>query len=155
MSYTHDDIDFLKAEIQHLRNLATPEIGDLYITKSDTDPAEKYGGVWEYVTTMIQGYNPNNPTYDTVGDTGGADEVAHSHPLSHNGVALMDMSGGDIDYKRTNHDWVSSQGINSVGGYTNTGRSRGRAAQLEGNTDSQSVNNMPPYTIYYIWERTS
>ena len=116
-------------------------IGSLYWSKNSTDPAELFGGTWERVKdTFILAAGD---TY-SAGSTGGEathtlttnEMPSHSHSLPNNGALDNETDGGIR---------VSGQGIYISGVILNTNTTGG----------GQAHNNMPPYKVYYCWERTS
>ena len=127
-------------------------IGYIYMSVNNTNPSTYFGGTWTPInnTFLVASGSSFAP-----GSSGG--QSTHSHSLSSNGYAKLNMSNtgsylyadmnvnqsfSDNYYMRTNGNRTA------VSGDTTTG-----VINLGGSTDSAS--NLPPYLAVYMWERTA
>ncbi len=88
--------------------------------------------------------------FDTLGETGGAKTVAHSHPLSDAAYALIRLATGspNLSARRiTVPSWTSdlTGGLNSP---ANTASATTLGTPLDGDTDSASVSVLSPYIVF-------
>lgn len=116
-------------------------VGSLYLTLSDADPAQLFGGTWQPIRDVF--LLAAGGSYG-LGDTGG--EAAHTltvgelpaHRHATNGVPTQLYSGG---YAAMRSAEMSQQ--SSTTGYT---------TQTGG---GEAHNNMPPYLAVNVWQRTA
>lgn len=121
-------------------------IGSIYVSKESTSPATFLGGTWERVkdTFLLSA----GDTY-SAGDTGGA--------ATNQLRALMGAINSNTTYLGyKSADAVPGQsyyfGLKSSGGVTvSTINHSTLVTDSEGN---ESINNMPPYQVVYMWART-
>lgn len=129
---------------QQLLNLIYP-VGSIYMSTNNTSPASFLGGTWTRIKDRF--LLSFGDTYNTAGATGGeathtltTDEMpSHSHTVygttANHGQSWDDTSHPRAEtYVDTTHDrdpYVASSG----GG--------------------QAHNNMPPYLVVYMWQRTA
>lgn len=122
--------------IIHFLNLYF-QVGAIYITTSNTNPAQVFGGTWQRIEgrfLMGQG-NYNNYTYPINGTGGSANKI--------------------IPYHRHNTGTLWSNGNSGSGAYTKSS-SRKRMTRTTGATGSSTINaNLPPYYAVYIWRRVA
>lgn len=122
------------------------EVGDLHLSFNDTDPAIRYGGVWERLEDV---FLLAGGTMYAPGSTGGEAEVvlteaqlaAHKHTgvvyrENQKAVSLNPGSGG---YQL---NWAADTGYG-----TESDLETGSAGAGEAH------NNMPPYVAFYVWRR--
>lgn len=114
-------------------------VGSLYWSSNSTSPDTLFGGTWERVKdTFILAAGDNY----TAGDTGGAAThtltvnqlPSHRHQIGQRVTYGTGGGAGAIGYD--NSAATSYPYTSSVGG-------------------GQAHNNMPPYKVYYCWERTA
>jgi microcystin-dependent protein len=115
-------------------------VGTIYTSGVSTNPATLFGfGTWTAIAgRVIVGIDATQTEFDTAGETGGAKTHAltsgengpHSHPIA---TATAVNAGGDVGDRK----WPSSG--------DNTGSSGSGTPH----------NNLQPYIVKYIWERTA
>lgn len=111
-----------------------------------TNPNTLYGfGTWTAIAgRVVVGLDDSQTEFDTLNETGGAkthtltiDEMpAHTHPPK---------GGGNFQQYNTNNSQVAQAGGGGTGFQNETG-SRG---------GGQAHNNLQPYIVKYVWERTA
>jgi len=139
-----DDLSALRSELNELREQLMPAVGDLYITRTNTNPVERYGGTWvlieqKFLYGAAEGATPADGGSST-----------HVHGLS-NAYAMI---GKGSSYLVSRQSTVPSYSYN-VGVSSGTAPISGSftgGVDLGGNTNSAS--NLPPYYEVFIWERT-
>lgn len=126
-------------------------IGSYYETSDENfDPNIEFGGTWLEDTQGRVLVSADSGTFDTVGDTGGAETVSHFHWQS---------GGGDADhiYELTNSA-AASEGLSSrittksrvsVPG---TGES---GAMRQTTTYTETTSTLQPYVVVKRWHRTA
>lgn len=125
-------------------------VGSIYqSTTKSTSPADMFGGTWaELGGKFLVGFTTAAGTFHTAGATGGAEthtlattEIpAHNHSIDPSHV--MSQVGAD--------DW---QFANGSGGEQAL---KLQYTQAIANTGGGGAhNNLPPYKVVYIWERTA
>jgi hypothetical protein len=130
-------------------------VGSVFVSGSDTMPVliESIGTWVRLKGRMIIGLDEAQAEFDTINETGGT--ISHTHPLSNNGQAKIDMSGSTPFVRMhaaTTAAYATSLHLTSTttvvaASISNVTRGTG----LAGNTDSG--NNVPPYKTKYMWER--
>jgi len=102
-----------------------------------TNPATLYGfGTWQAIAgKVIVGIDATQTEFDTLNETGGAKTVAHTHTIPNN-------------YQQTDVGWDGS-GCGSKY-YTTITHNHGGATGAATDT-----NNLQPYIVKYVWERTA
>ncbi|MSS57657.1 hypothetical protein FYJ51_01865 [Erysipelotrichaceae bacterium Oil+RF-744-GAM-WT-6] len=134
-------------------------VGSIYLSVTDTDPSELFGGTWERIKGRFligAGENDANSNNDwgeyasgtinwPAGETGGSPWHQLTQAELPQGVALTkELSAGDWSLGVWNGDDAKS------GGY---------GAYLQGQYNSPSggnaVNKIPPYLAVYMWKRTA
>jgi hypothetical protein len=117
-------------------NMVYP-VGSIYMSVNSTSPATLFGGTWQQIedTFLLSA----GSTY-TAGDTGG--EATHT-------LTTDEMPSHDHN---TNGSYLN----NGAGGSTATWLSWGAgSAKVQATGGGQAHNNMPPYLVVYMWERTA
>lgn len=119
--------------------LAWP-VGSIYMSTSSTSPATYFGGTWDRLKSRFL-LGADDSTYKAAA-TGGSPTVTltidqiPSH--QHSGhIYYGDNSGGNAGHTTFWGNYVSSA--------LNTGFAGG----------GESHNNMPPYLVVYMWQRTA
>lgn len=124
-------------------------VGSYYMNETNsTNPGTLLGfGTWTQITDqMIMAVGS---TYGA-STTGGS--ASHSHPLSNNGQAKIDVSASRMHIEAVTT--ASYTETTRRGGLTaDTASTRTSGAGLTGNTDS--TTNLPPYRTAYVWRRTA
>ena len=114
------------------------EVGDILQTKSAALPSARWPGTeWAAIETFLLGASANH----AAGSTGGEEKhlLSVAEMPAHQHVVYMGSEGTSVYYGPAHIAQQSQMNYNTTG--------------LAGN--SQSHNNMPPYTTVYIWERTA
>lgn len=131
---------YTASEISGIVDLIYP-IGSIYMSVNAASPAALFGGTWEQIkdTFLLSA----GDTYEA-GATGGeathkltvSEMPSHTHKLNlyytQSGASSSDWS---ISQQQQKHSYIS------------------RHMQSEGN--DQAHNNMPPYLVVYVWQRTT
>lgn len=122
------------------------KVGDVHISESDTNPAEKFGyGTWEFISKgrTLVGIDPEDEDFKTVAKTGGEkthkltiDEMPnHDHPLGTTGVHRAEGGGDTGLFAVYDRETSGEKRTKTVGG-------------------DKPHNNLQPYYCVYIWKRT-
>lgn len=139
-------IDTAVLNAEKAAGLAAHPIGCLYWSRSPQDPAELFGGVWERIKDrFILAAGDEYSAGDIGGEKSRTLTVAEMPPHSHAITAVSGirvLSGGD--------DW-SSQSVNGNERIT-SGITGGTTTDT--GTAAQPFDIMPPYEVYYCWQRT-
>ena len=114
-------------------------VGSIYISTVNIEPSEFYGGTWVRIQDVF--LLSAGSTY-TAGNTGGEashiltiDEMpSHTHQLDRGNYGNSRWE--EISYSSGSSKATNAQGVHSTGG-------------------GQAHNNMPPYLVVYMWERTA
>ncbi len=120
-------------------------VGSIYCNKAvSTNPATLFGfGTWVALQgKVIVGLDPTQTEFDVLGETGG--EKTHTLVTAEMPVHTHDMkassgSGGGPP-------WISTQGTGSANDVTVVSASTG---------GDGAHNNLQPYLVAYMWERTA
>lgn len=142
-------------------------VGSIYMSMSATNPHDLFGvGTWERISQGRMLLGADDSTYEA-GATGGeathtltaAEMPAHSHGISNSGDHTHFVYGSDdrngagyagdgIDTGGNSHfrDRNNRYTTSSAGAHTHTINNAGGGA---------AHNNMPPYLVCYIWQRTA
>jgi len=128
-------------------------VGSIYMSVNNTDPGTLFGGTWTQIqdtfllsagSTYTAGNTGGAAThYHTTGDCTLTEQQIPSHRHLIAGNANTSVSGGYVAFH-----YVSSSTTNGASAYTGGGK-----AHNHGNT--QTVSNMPPYLVVYMWQRTA
>lgn len=122
-------------------------VGSIYMSATDTDPSELFGGTWERIKDRF--LLSAGDTYEA-GETGG--EVTHTltvaeMPEHSHGVKIYESKGVSAD---ENYSFVTAASWwNDV--YANNGK----LLEIANNGSTQPHNNMPPYLTVHMWQRTA
>jgi hypothetical protein len=127
------------AAIANIMGLIYP-VGVVVTLGVSTNPGTLFGvGTWTAIAgKVIVGIDAGQTEFDTLDETGGAkthtlttDEIpAHTHTYLHNGNTVGGSPGGD------GTQTLDSTATSSTGG-------------------GQAHNNLQPYIVKYVWQRTS
>jgi len=134
------DLSLLEKLAQTVRQLPTVEdlwpVGSIYMSLDPTDPATRFGGVWERIeNAFLLAASSAHP----VGETGGEERhtltvneiPAHNHNIFY-GINT-DRPGWGVTVI-SNSDYIATGAMSHTGG-------------------DQPHNNMPPYLSVYMWKR--
>lgn len=175
---SNNDLMFLRDSSEHVDKkikfedivkaiaLSFYQVGDYFITKSNINPSERFGGSWEKVKgKFLVGVDEQNPLFNIVGATGGSESVVltgdqlprHGFDLQvHGDSGGAGNSGTVLNYlnpvgamKRTASTRESQ--YRSGGGNIGGAGSQGRALLEIG--ANQAHSNLPPYEAVNIWRR--
>ena len=137
-------------------------VGSIYMSMVDTDPATLFGvGTWERISQGRMLLGADDSTYEA-GATGG--EATHTltdnEMPAHRHSGTTDMNGNHShEVNRTGSKYGSGTLIHAGGkdGTVNTSEN-GNHNHTFTTTNSgggAAHNNMPPYLVCYIWQRTA
>lgn len=132
-------------------------VGSIYMSVNSTSPASLFGGTWTQIedTFLLSA----GSTY-TAGDTGGEAAhklVANELPKINGSFTIRRWSTGGAGTAAQNFSGVFSDSTvtgsaNPIAGGSNAGDYQ-KISMAFGN--DQAHNNMPPYLVVYMWERTA
>ena len=141
-------------------------VGSIYMSMSATNPATLFGvGTWKRISQGRMLLGADDSTYKA-GATGGeathtltaAEMPAHSHGISTSGDHSHYFYGSNDN----NGPLTEGDGLDTDGGshFTRNDRFTTSSAGAHTHTISNSGggaahNNMPPYLVCYIWQRTA
>lgn len=132
-------------------------VGSIYMSTNSTSPQVFLGGEWSPIedTFLLSAGN----TY-TAGDTGG--EAAHLLTGAESGQKALTNVGShkhDIYYRYMTGPTASSSGWLALGGTTHNGEISSsilsNSFSIGASNADSAHNNMPPYLVVYMWERTA
>ena len=159
-------------------------VGSIYTSTIDTNPSEKFGGVWERYgegKTLI-GVDESDTSFNTVEKTGGSKTInlAHSHTVNshtHNTqdhvltIAEIPAHAHSMDYQNVQRGTTGSTTSTRLvsddpySGTVNTNSTGGGKAHNHGATTtaspgtnsqlSTSQSILNPYITVYMWKRIS
>ena len=119
-------------------------VGSIYMSVNNTNPATLFGfGTWEQIkdTFLLSA----GDTY-TAGDTGGSTNHLHKTGIGHAANYLI--------FDTKNHsETTSSLGFSTVP--SASGVSTTSVVDLYSEMQTNSVSNLPPYLVVYMWKRTA
>ena len=144
-------------------------VGSLYWSKKSTNPGTLFGGTWTQIRDKF--ILAAGGTY-TVGSTGGASTVtltanqmpSHTHTGtadSVNGhthsVSTTFRYGADPSTGNTTAAWDIGDRSNSTVSSVTSGSAGAHSHNVTINSTGGNAahDNMPPYVVYYCWERTA
>ena len=142
-----DNIAALSNQISNIGSISFDDIypvGSIYMSVNSTNPRTLFGGTW---TQLKDRFLLGAGSTYTNGSTGG--EASHKLTVnempSHSHPQYVTVSSGGSLSANCDYDSYSS------------GTARKSAQNIStGNTGSgNSHNNMPPYLVVYMWQRTS
>lgn len=136
-------------------------VGTIVVLGVSTNPATLYGfGTWTAIEGRVLVGKAASGTFSTLDATGGAESVtlttaqipAHQHSMGHvNHAAGPGPANPSADWAGYLHpSWSGKNGLpdwvdNGDGGYPSTGPRGGSGAH----------NNLQPYIVKYMWQRTA
>lgn len=136
-------------------------IGSIYTSTDSTDPSDLFGGTWTQIKdTFLLSAGDDY----TAGDTGGeaehilleAEMPKHKHltykaNTGYNGFPYQTLSFSEYGFIFSITSGCSNSGSTNYTGHVTT--------DADGPTDVKGGdtphNNMPPYLVVYVWERTA
>lgn len=135
--------EMLRGGITNIADLVYP-VGSIYISANSTNPGQLFGGTWQQITGRFLlaaggGY--------TAGATGGE----ATHTLTEN---EMPRHRHESANGRSIMTWVGSGGNQSTQG-SSDGNLLGPSAAVSYTGGGTAHNNMPPYLVVYVWQRTA
>ena len=145
------DLSLLEKLAQTVRQLPTVEdlwpIGSIYLSLDPTDPATRFGGVWERIeNAFLLAASDTHPA----GERGGEEQVtlseaqmpkhAHLHNDYIQGYVNANYRDGFNTYASPTQELAGGDRKALHGGSSTAG-------------GSMPHNNMPPYLSVYIWKR--
>lgn len=123
-------------------------IGTIYQTTDSTfDPADKWGGTWEYIKGRFLLSDSNDYT---VGDTGG--EATHKLTVQEMPSHTHTMY---INNDASSYGWTPKVGtyLTKTDHVTTSTKNYGGILAQDGAGGDQAHNNMPPYLVVRTWKR--
>lgn len=135
-------------------------VGSIYTQAAvSTNPATLLGfGTWVAFGAgrVMVGVSASDSEFDTLGETGGAKTVAHTHDLSSAGWAQHAPIGNNMYDARISVPNYTTNHLQSYSGSAfNQAASPDYAVALDGATDSSSPSVLQPYITVYMWRRTA
>lgn len=144
-------------------------VGSLYWSKKSTNPSTLFGGTWTQIKDKF--ILAAGGTY-TVGSTGGAATVtlstnqipSHTHTGTATSggehthtVSTTFRYGADPSTGNTTAAWdIGDRSNSTVSSVTScSGGAHSHTVTLNNTGGGASHENMPPYVVYYCWERTA
>ncbi|WP_304683987.1 DUF859 family phage minor structural protein [Ileibacterium valens] len=150
--------DLIKAliasEYKTVANRIYP-VGSIYISISPTNPGSLFGGTWVQISQgrFLLGESTSYPAKSTGGESShklsGDEMPSHNHHLSNDSTAHSWAWGGS---GKTVNTQVDAAGGNGSGNKVNTKQGEWNSTAYSGG--GKAHNNMPPYFVAYMWERT-
>lgn len=140
-------------------------VGSIYMSMSATNPADLFGGgTWERISQGRMLLGADDSTYEA-GATGGeethtltaAEMPAHSHSGT---TSTNGNHSHQIDYSRnrdgSERKFEAARDI-EVGGslWTNDAGNHNHTFTTDNAGGGEAHNNMPPYLVCYMWQRTA
>lgn len=132
-----------------LNQLLQPfQIGDIYISLTETNPASKFGGVWEKIEDTF--LLASSDRY-SVGSTGG--EAEHT-------LTITEMPSHTHEFKGMNVAPSNGGTLTPVIGSASDAivfdqQNRWNYKRNLNTGDSQAHNNMPPYLAVYMYKKVA
>lgn len=128
---------------QAVRALVFP-IGSIVTLGVSTNPATLFGfGTWTAITgKVIVGIDAGQTEFDTLDETGGAKTVTtsnHTHTVSNEGWG----------------EGVTAASGRLLAGVTDGGASSSTNGVNTGSGGTEVLNNLQPYIVKYVWQRTA
>ena len=146
--------------------LAAYPVGAIYMSKSNTNPKDLFGGTWGQITDKFIVGAGNLYGAGTEGGSKDAVIVAHTHTVS----GTAESAGAHTHKIKCDQDavysssgtrgWSVHKAETGAGGTVGITDSKGaHTHNVSGTAASNGVSgtnaNLPPYKAYYIWERTA
>lgn len=126
-------------------------VGSIYINTTGTNPSTFLGGTWEAFGKgrVLVGQDTGDTSFDTLGETGGDKAVtlkieempAHKHDAFYQEVANFVHGDGMYNGLR----FAQGNGVTSTGQIGETRNTGG----------GQAHNNLQPYIVVSMWQRTA
>ena len=141
------DLSLLSKLAQTVRQLPTVEdlwpVGSIYMSLDPTDPATRFGGVWERIeNAFLLAASSAHPA----GERGGEEK----HTLT-----VGELPSHTHDYYVGHTGISNSAGTIAQGGwYDSYHKVTDRSFGILASGGGAAHNNMPPYLSVYMWKRT-
>lgn len=142
-----DNIAALSSQISNIGSITFDDIypvGSIYMSVNSTNPRTLFGGTW---TQLKDRFLLGAGSTYTNGSTGG--EASHTLTVnempSHSHPQYVTVSSGGSLSANCDYDSYSSGNARKSAQNVSTGTTGG----------GNSHNNMPPYLVVYMWQRTS
>lgn len=152
-------------------------VGSIYMSMVDTDPATLFGvGTWTRISQGRMLLGADDSTYKA-GATGGeathtltaAEMPAHNHGMDGNGnhrhyIANTDENGGgwlgnnaylEHKYVYNSYENFELYGTGNDASVGLTSSNGWHTHNIQNSGGGAAHNNMPPYLVCYIWQRTA
>ncbi len=142
----------------------TYPINSIYMSTSNTNPKDLFGGTWvAWGTGRVPiGVNTSDGNFNAVEKTGGSKTVnsSHVHGLSNAraGVGRSSAALSSLSYVNGGnpHNVTFDREFAYAGGIQGVSKSASDTAKIYGNTDSggsTTLSILPPYITCYMWKR--
>ena len=116
-------------------------VGSIYMSLEATDPADRFGGVWEPIeNAFLLGASSAHPA----GERGGEE----THTLTEAEMPVHTHEQAEMAW---GHDWLG--GVGQWSASSSAMDSQKYTTKAAGG--GQAHNNMPPYLSVFIWKRIS
>lgn len=150
-------------------NLLSPldiyPVGSIYMSVNSTNPSTFFGGTWEAFGTgkVLVGQDTSQIEFDTLGETGGSKtntlQVANLpnqqgwfQSRQVDGANVLDTYGGGGVFTYTNNG--GDQWGNAING-TTPASNRNALITYNNGGSSTPFNNLQPYIVVSMWQRTA
>lgn len=141
--------------------LAAYPVGALYWSSVNTNPSTLFGGTWAQVKDKF--ILAAGDTY-SAGNTGGeANHVLTTSEMPSHGHSGSTSTNGDHSHTVTTFNGFGKINGNNYDGYcigstdrtTSTAGNHQHSLNIDNTGGGAAHNNMPPYQVYYCWQRTA
>ena len=180
---TANSANTLATTLNSTRLNKTYPIGSIYISYSNTNPANLFGGTWESFGTgrTLIGIDPADSNFNTIGKIGGA--ISQSITLTTSNLpnhthSIPALSGTTVSagahihkilYRKVlggsgemttiglleNNSGTLNSSIQSAGEHTHSLTTKASTTGASGNGSTFNVNILQPYITVYMWRRVS
>lgn len=136
-----------------LNSLLQPfQVGDIYISLTETNPSSKFGGTWRLFASgrTLVSYNPSDTDFNTAGKIGGFKTHSHESGTYFTEARVLDTALFYNDYPT---EWSSNLKI-EFGNHSTIKETFTDYAIGVGGV-SASSSNMQPYVVVYMYEKVA
>lgn len=135
-------------------------VGSIYISTSDSNPGELFGGTWERYAEgkTLVGVDESDSDYQTVEQTGGSKNAtlvtnnlpAHSHTFTPSGTVSSTFTGSSVT---TSSAGSHTHSVTASGTVKSTFSGKSGTTSTVG--QGEEFSTMAPYITVYMWERVA
>ena len=121
-------------------------VGSIFINTNGTNPGTFLGGTWEAFGKgrVLVGQDTGDASFDTLGETGG--EKTHT-------LTIQEMPSHNHGFSEALAKWYS--GADDMLGGTYDTRTNGYLNATNNTGGGQAHNNLQPYIVVSMWQRTA